>query len=284
VLAVVAALDLGCEEIPREQPDGSADPVPLLSGPWPDSVLHFYRTGVSIRSVEVGYDANQEGGAFTVRIMTLSSPEDYDLALRFVAAAAGVLGTDVTAEDGEDSFPADELRARYGADWVARMNRSGASAIAAIIGEQNGPVTLSGPQRPTHIGPNMLAGVRASHPGDNDNLAAGLHALMRRVQWADEGYFAASVLVGRNQDEPEEADVTFAAWDLGVRYLFPDVQYLVMQDAAGLFFIPYARLPELAGGQMSWLDERQTLVEPFPEAEHAEALRRARRYEQRPLK
>jgi hypothetical protein len=200
VLAVVAALDLGCEEISRERPEGSADPVPLLSGPWPDSVLHFYRTGVSTRSVEVGYDANQEGGAFTVRIMTLSSPEDYDLALRFVAAAAGVLGVDVTAEDGEDSLPANELRGRYGAHWVARMNRSGASAIAAIIGEQNGPVTLSGPQRPTHIGPNMLASVRASYPGDS--LAAGLHALMRRVQWVDEGYFVPGAWVGAAPDRP----------------------------------------------------------------------------------
>src|SRR5262249_22402856 len=53
-------------------------------GPWPDGVWHFHRPGGSTRGAEITW----EDGTFAARVNTLASPEDYDLAMRFVEHVA----------------------------------------------------------------------------------------------------------------------------------------------------------------------------------------------------
>src|SRR5262245_20345496 len=132
--------DVHCEEGDRTE-----------EGPWPEGTLHFFREDVSTRGVEITYEDDK----FQVRILTLSSPEDYELALRFVESAAVFLKQPVDPEDG-DSFPVDELRQRYDEEWIRETNEFGAQTLRSVICEEDSTATLSGVHRPVHIGPRLL--------------------------------------------------------------------------------------------------------------------------------
>jgi hypothetical protein len=47
--------------------------------------------------------------------------------------------------------------------------------------------------------------------------------------------------------------------------------------------VPYRALPEIAGDRVTFLDEVQTLVEPFDDYEWPELLERARRHAVDPI-
>lgn len=123
---------------------------PLLEG----ETLHFYRSGVSCRAVEIS--------ATEVRLLACSCPEDYDLAFRFLAAM------------GEER-PAVDVDAQIRADL-----RALAEAIA-----RDGTLTIQGPVRPFYIGPSLIREVAGR--------AERLFEAMRRVQYA-QGVFAANIL------------------------------------------------------------------------------------------
>src|SRR5262249_28608280 len=85
-----------------------------------------------------------------------------------------------------------------------------------------------------------------------------------------------------NEEKAEEDSFTVTAWGPGVRYLFPNVEYLAViedMEGEGHFLVPYEAVKEIAGDHCSWIDEKQTLVEPFDEDEWPELLARARKHE-----
>lgn len=246
---------------------------------WSDRYWQLYRPGVSARPVEVTY----EDGRFQVRVVTPSAPEEFELAFRLVEAAAKHLGRPVEFEGGA-SFPVGELRRRYPAAWVRGQIESGVEAIRHIVREEQQAVTLSGPVRPFFVGPRLLD--ELDEYGPPEELAERLIELMRQVQYLDpEAFYPAETVRALRDSETEEL-ITFAVWGPGVRYLFPDVQYLVlMGEAPGRhLFVPAAVVPELAGDNFLWLDEAQYLVQAIDEDDWPALLDRARQYEVHPLR
>lgn len=243
------------------------------SGPWPDGVRHYHRVGLSVRAVEVSW----EDGTFGVRVNTLSAPDDYDLAFRFLERAADLLGRPVESEDGQ-TLPADQLRDAYDAEWQRTANLNGLAAVQSMIADDEmESVCIPGAVRSVYIGPRVLQDLAGAGP--EGELLDRLLDFMKCVQWIDpEDYFPASTLVLREKADPDR-EVEVAVFAPGVSYLFPDVEYLVLAGGAEgdpLLFVPYDRLPELVPpGGWDWLDERQTLVEEVPEAEWAAFRKKA---------
>lgn len=105
-------------------------------GEWPETTLHYYRSGVSCRAVEISRGE--------VRILACSCPEDYDLAFRFLAAFGA-------------PAPAVDIPAQIRADLAA-------------LKAQSQILTLDGPIREFHIGPRLWSEI-----GDNpDRLFAAM--------------------------------------------------------------------------------------------------------------
>jgi hypothetical protein len=247
--------------------------APLRTPAWPDGFFHFYREGISTRSVEVCW----ENGSFQTRVMTCSTAEEYELALAMVCRVASIARANIRSEEGVEFAPEDAGRV-FGPDWVEQMVGSGFRALAAIA-EREGEVHLSGPRRPFVMGPRLLSELRA---GASETLF-GLRTLaaMRRLQYVDteEDYFAASTMAVRDKSSGRE--FTLAAWAPGVRYLFGPVEYLALVTADQLL-VPYERLAELAGPRLRWLDEQHALVEEIPDEEWDALVARARQYEAHP--
>ncbi len=239
---------------------------------WPDRRLHFYRDGLSTCAVEVYWD----DGRFEVRVFAFAAAEEYELAVELAAYLAGRCGTNVRPEDADEELTVEELRARYGPEWAAGQVASLFSALPHIVSDAEGVCRIPGAVRQFFIGPRLLGELEAAGPPGQ--LADRAVAAMRRVQYVDpEDYFFASAM----EVQPRDSDRTFtvAAWAAEVRYLFPDVDYLALVEEGGsLFFIPYEALPAVALDRWQWLDEAQTLVEPFTPEEWPALVERARRH------
>jgi hypothetical protein len=245
---------------------------------WSDRYWHFYRPGVSARSVEATY----EGGQFQVRLLTPSAPDEFELAFRLIEAAAEQLDRPVVPED-DNPFPVKELRRRYPDSWVRRRIESGVMAVLYIVREEQQTVMLSGPVRPFYVGPRFLSEVEADGP--SEAIAERFLDRLLQSQYIDPEVFFPAERMQALRDDGSEDPVTFAIWGPGVRYLFPDVQFLVlMGESPGRHvFIPAVVLPELAGDNFHWLDEVQCLVEAIDEDDWPALLDRARQYEVHPL-
>jgi hypothetical protein len=239
-----------------------------LDEPWPERPLHFYLPSVSIRAIEAVW----EDGTFQVRIMAFSGREEYDLAFALLERAAELFESDVEPEDGEP-VAVERLREAYGPTWVEGQ-MSLFQVLPQMARQQGNTLQMMGPVRPFHLGPRLLGELEGAGPPEE--LPERIIELMRRVQYVDpEEYYCAGAL--RLEKRGGGKAITLAAWGPNVRYLFPDVQYLaVIEGEQGHFMVPYRALPEIAGDRCTFLDEVQTLVEPFDDYEWADLVERAR--------
>jgi hypothetical protein len=235
-----------------DAPEDHAETAPLPAG----YACHLYRHGESARGVEVAYENGQLG----VRIMTCSSRADYELG---VALARGFGDATVAAEDDGEIESYDDA-------WIDRMVAWGPDAVMRMA--ESG-CEMSGARRRFHVGPRLIAELRAS--GAADTLGARLLERFVRVQYVDEeGYYAASTFEVTPRDG--RPPYTLAAWAPEVRYVFPAVERLGLVAEDGAVEIAHARGAELAGERWTWLDDKQALVEPIPDDEWEQLLRRAR--------
>jgi hypothetical protein len=128
----------------------------------------------------------------------------------------------------------------------------------------------------------MLGEMTARDAEDRDLwLIARIHA----AQWPEVEHTAAEVLA------PPKGGFTAAQWPSGKRVLLPDCDYYVLADGqltdaalAQAVIIPSHRLPEVAGGAFTWLDERNAMVEPIERDAWNYLLTRARRFHEMPFK
>jgi hypothetical protein len=247
LLAGVSLADVGCEE-----------PEPMPDAPWPEGTRHYFRAGLSARSTELHYKADD--GTMSVRIFSLAAAEDVDLALRLVRAAARVGGAARVEDEEAGELSLDELGYTLDAAWADSQAESGARALAVLIREGHGPVEVRGPIRSLHVGPRLLTELEAAGPANGFHRR--LVERLRCLQWIDpKRYRAAGIF---EADTPRAGTIRFAVWD-GQPILFPPVEFaLVDQQPTGRpFLIPAAEVPGLAGPRWRWLDERQGVVEGF---------------------
>lgn len=133
---------------------------------WPPSAL-FYRRGRSSRGVHVTVD----GARFAIRLLVLSSPDDYELAFRFAEVLGGE--RDVVVEP-DDRVAARDVRAKLGGAWMVRDMAVGVTAVRSSL-ETGGTVRIEGPVRALEITPDAL----------ETTDALGMIDVLRRAQIED---------------------------------------------------------------------------------------------------
>jgi hypothetical protein len=252
--------------------------APDAGGAWPDGTLHIYRAEISTRATEITY----EDHAFQVRILAMSSPEDYELAFRVVEHLAALTGSQVESED-DDTFPAEMLRDIYDAKWVKRMTDSQPTIIGHFAKDKGDVVTIEGPVRDFHIGPRLYAELEADGPADG--LPQRILEAIRRTQYRDlSGYDKAAIIEATTPDNSKT--IRLSVWNLDRATHFSGVGYLRLVSKNmpdDIFLVPYEALPQLAGKRFAWLDERQCLVEAIASDERSELLREAERFKVTPF-
>lgn len=220
---------------------------------------YVYEDLVSIRSLEIGLNPAGDDGSksvFSVRIMTASGLEDYQLAIKIAEYVAGLANAKIEGEDCQPLDPA-AFRAHFDQDWIDRMVNSGPTALRSMLksGEYAGPFTLSGTRRPFYFGVDSLEKIETK---DEKAFLESYFELARRVQYIDdeESTFAATKMQMRNED-PEKACV-FSVWGPGLDYLFPDVDFVSVLSEE-VIIIPIGMLDVFT--KVEFLDDRHRLVE-----------------------
>jgi hypothetical protein len=232
--------------VPREPADES----------WPQGGVGLCREGRSTRTTEVDWQA----GKLTIVIRALASSDDCDLALRVAEAAARLAGAASVEADYFGAVDVADLRRLHTADWMREQADSGARALATLIRDGRGPLSMPGPKRSCFIGERLLAELEAAGPPEA--LSDRVLATMRRVQWnVPAGFREAGVFVSGGGTNGHARETRFAVWLPGENLLFPRVDYVALRVTEGeIVMVSFAAVTELAGPRATLLDECQRLV------------------------
>ncbi|MGW0183544.1 hypothetical protein [Nocardia sp. NPDC003345] len=242
----------------RWQGDAPGDPV-TASGTW-----YPYREGISTRRLTVGW----ADGELEVTLPAASAPEDLDLALRILCAAADHSDAEVDTEYGP--FGPDRLRDIFDDQWAFHQLGRSVSMVARLSEHSGGVISLPGPTRSVHLGPRTLPDLDR---GDDDpTRGRRLLELMRAVLWPDPRYDPAGVFEASKGDET----FTFAVLLSERACLMPQVDRILIGDSDDhVIQIPRAAL-ELLPIECTRLDDGNHLVEFVPAEKWPEVVEAAR--------
>jgi len=228
---------------------------------WPEGTVHFHREDVSARNTEI--TRTPEG--VEVRVMSMSAPEDVELALRFVEVFASELGAATVDAEMVGEIELSRLREVFDDRWIASQWESGVRVVRALVADGRGPITVPGATRSFVVGARLLAEIET---------ADGMLERMRRVQWIErEGFRAA----GRFQASKDGADFTFAVLLPDEDLFVPVVDRILIEEpkeTRALF--DASKLGEVIGEPWTPLDERQGCFRALRGAAWTEIGRRAR--------
>jgi hypothetical protein len=239
---------------------------------WPEGGMGFCREGLSTRTTEVDWRA----GRLKIVIRALASPDDCDLALRVAEAAARLSGAATVEADYFGAVDIPELFRLHDADWMREQADSGARALATLIREGRGPMSMPGPKRSCFIGERLLTELEVAGPPAA--LTDRVLATMRRVQWNVPPEFReAGVFVSGGGDDGHARQTRFAVWLPGENLLLPRVDYVALRVTEGeIVMVPFAAIAELAGSHGTLLDECQLLVSAISGDDWTALVARAR--------
>ena len=251
---------------------------------WPAQGLRLCRVRRSTRITEVGWQA----GKVTITIRALPSPDDCDLGLRVVEAAARLAGAATIAADYFGDIDISELRRLHTTDWMHEQAVSGTGILAKMIREGRGPMSMPGPNRSCWIGTRLLAELEAAGPPEA--LSDRVLETMRRVQWdVPAGFRDAGVFVsdgeGDGKADGEGRKTTFAIWLPGENLVIPRVDYVALRVTEGeVLIVPFDAVAALAGAHGRPLDECQLLARAIGGDEWTALIARARPLAKSPRK
>jgi hypothetical protein len=228
----------------------SLEDVPEPGTPWPSGIRHLFREGVSTRTTEITYD----GSELAIRIFSMASAEDVELAVALAEYMAEHAGTAEVESESGGTLVAGELASFYSADWALRKVESGYRVLSALVRDGKGPIEVPGPNRTFCFGPRVMLQLGPEQPH------LRLLEAIRRVQWIPVRTAATFVATAKS----DQREIKLAMW-LGEEVFFPIVDYAGIAadptaDKPEVFLIPYARVAELAGDRWTPVDEKQGLL------------------------
>ncbi|UGT62245.1 hypothetical protein [Nocardia asteroides] len=225
----------------RWRGDAPCDPV-TEPGHW-----FPHRDGVSTRSLTVDWS----DGTLDVTVPLAAAPEDVELALRIVRAAAEHAGTDVDTEYGP--MAPDRLSEVFDEAWALDGLGRAVTLLARMSRRDDGVLSLPGPTRDVQLGPHTLPGLE-----HDDDRAHRLLETMRRVLWPDPRYEIATVFRATKDGERN----TFVALLPDRACLLPPSTRLMLHDD-DLLVLPRGALHRLPIDAVR-LDDGNDLLEPVP--------------------
>jgi hypothetical protein len=236
---------------------------------WPKEPVEVYRDNVSTRTIAMFHNEAE----FNVKIPIMAAPEDFDLAIDIVNYVATASGSMVRPERGGPVSPGADLPKKLAPLIEQQMNLD-LQAICALASTTNHALELFCPVRPFWFGKRL-----ADECISKENSIAAyqnLVASIRRVQYCSNYYCARTFIVDGGRKTPPK----LAVWGPGCPYLFPRVDFLVVQVGEQEFImIPYGALPLIASESPEYVDEFQALVAATTMEKWNEVVTRARLFE-----
>lgn len=237
----------------------------------------FYYSNVSTRGLEVWHD----GKEFFVRVLTMSCPEEFELAYQILELAAGDEDEIVFTDWERTEVPVCELRDEFDERAIMRALFGQVQQIFEMAADGQ-VIEIGGPIRSYHIGPWLMDRILACYEDPGNSLwdiANFLFDLIRLVQYffvqpKFDGYEMAPVME-LEPDETDDDDFIKLASVIGPdrAYYVPKVEYLMIGDykTGGLIALPsecfkdqlplFFKEPE----ELLWLDEYQFAIAPISE-------------------
>ena len=230
-----------------------SEDVPPPGTIWPAGIWHLFREGVSTRTTEITVDETE----FAIRIFSMASPEDVELAVALAEYVAEHAGVELVSSEQGGSLTPDAIAEYYSAAWAEKQLVSGHHVLSAVVRDRKETIEIPGPHRSFCLGPRVLLQLGPDQPH------LRLLEAIRRVQWIPVRT-AGTFLANAKSDQRE---IKLAVW-LGEEVVFPAVDFAGISadphaEKPEVFLIPAARVPELAGERWTPIDEKQGLLEDF---------------------
>ena len=275
---VAALLEPFVYQVACEEADLLGEPADMRGAMRDGVFFRLYMPLVSTRSIELGFEA----GRFSATAQVGASDDDHVLARQLAARAATVAKSSIAV--GVATYSHRDLarfETAFGAARIREQTRFETATLVAAVRNEQQVMKLDGPVRTFHFGPRMLSEILTRDAADRDLwLTARIHA----TQWPEVDHVAPDIL---EYDEPR---FTAVQWRPGVRHLLESCDYYMLaagelDDAAlaAAVMVPAAELSDLAGDTLTWLDERNAILEPVPVARWDAFLARARRFHRDPF-
>jgi len=223
-------------------------------------IYHLYLNGLSCRSAELAKGSR----GYTVRVNSPSSPDDHGLALLLVEQLAKLSGAANIKGEGDSAMDAQRFRENYSGAWIRQQVSSGVQSILLIARgiEAGEACEVPGAVRRFYVGPRLASEVLAL--GSPQSIEDEFFRRFSAVQYVErQGYYYPNIYILT----ANKGKVCGLAPD--VAFLIPWVKYvaLVAADDGSPVFVSYEDFPKIAGGRLSWLDEKQALMEAIPKTE-----------------
>ena len=233
--------------------------------PWPEQPLQVWRHGLSTRTTEV----NREGRRVSVRIFSLASSEDHELALKLLRTFS--IEGPVDAEELGQFDSVEDLAPALGEEAAGAKLESGYGILKSLVDRNDSPVDAPGPVRSTWFGPRVFEEI------DNSDLpvAEAVVNFIRKVQWEiDPRFEQASIFLAgppekdvQNGADPD-AKFSLAMWLSDRAIVLPRVEKVAVRSYdEDIVLIPHDAAHRLAGDRWTFIDEAQGCIEAISGAD-----------------
>ncbi len=217
-------------------------------------INHFYQDEVSCRAIEIEYWPKDK--SYSIQTNHPASKEDWMLMRHITESLAQHFNAAIT--DGDGNCNIEQFSKKYDKQWASGLSHFGANALLdCSFG--TGFASLEGAVRPFYFGERAKTEITSNRSGDD--IYAELFRRIYETQYIGLEYFV-----------PKHYEIAgtkkkFAVIGPGVQAVTPYVDFISFPQDKGMIFIPYAALPQILGERLSWLDEKQALIDPIDESE-----------------
>jgi hypothetical protein len=250
-----------------------------------DRSYTFYLSNLSTRGLEVWY----KDDAFIVRILTMSSPLEWELAFQMLEFAVDGENALVESDCEPAQLRLHEIRDVFHSEQINDFIYKQIDLVFTEVSQNGQIVNLPGPIMDCHIGPFVVANTIRAYdgaPGESaEHIAETLLAMMCMVNYVGVNPYYQNHQVPRfstrNGENGEEQ--VAAAIEPGQAYLIPEVDFLVLSNCNGkTISLPADKIKEELGGffrlpdELMWFDEYMFAIGPIDEDRFDEFMEKAR--------
>jgi hypothetical protein len=239
-------------------------------GLFPEGYGHIIIDNISVRPVELEYDGN----LLSIRILSGSSPTDYNLAAKLAYTVAAQYKTDISVEDDGDISYQDFQR-KYNESWGKNQSRQMLEMIFEMCRAGKESLQISTQRGDFTIGPNFLTQIEGS-----DSIYDEFEERVGIFNYSEnKGIFTTSLIVLHN--DLETIKVKVATFGESVPTLVS-----VNADIIGLcsnggekIMIATSKLLELLKDNITWIGEDLLYLKAYSGSEWKKLFKKAKNYE-----
>jgi hypothetical protein len=228
-------------------------------------INHFYRDEASCRAIEIEFWPGDK--TYSIKTNHPASKEDWMLVRHVTESLARHFGAEITG--GDTRCALEQFSKKHDEQWASDLSHFGARALLdCAFG--TGFAALDGAVRPFYFGERVKREVTSNHSGND--VYAELFRRIHETQYVGLEYFAPKhyEIIGTKKK--------FVVIGPDVQAVTPYVDFISFPEEGSIVFVPYAALPQIVGERLTWLDEKQALIDPIDESDWSKVLKIAKKH------